>query len=205
MFMLKPGRKLGSYTTSRGPTIGNRKTHCPQGHEYTPENTYYRANGARHCRTCMRERHKEFRRYVYGLTAEQHDELLKQQDAVCAICRTPAAEGRVLVVDHNHASGEIRGLLCSDCNTALGQFLDSPALLRAAVVYLGRPVPLVDGRPLLIRERPCCRCGQPTRCMRQLTSRRQVHMCGPCWQTFRGGEPRLALEASDAPLHNPKE
>jgi hypothetical protein len=198
--MAKPGRKIGSYTTFRTASINNRQTHCPEGHEYTPDNTYYRANGARHCRQCMRDRHKDFRKYLYGLTAEQHAGLLDLQKGVCAICLCPPAPGRVLVVDHDHNSGAIRGLLCADCNTGLGQLMDSPLLLVAAAAYLRKPAPLVAGAPVLIRERPCRVCGKPTRSMRQLNSRRQVYMCRSCWLDFRGGGPRLALDSLDASM-----
>lgn len=77
----------------------------------------------------------------YGMTSKQYDTLLATQNGVCAICRKPEtrmARGRLLPlsVDHCHRSGENRGLLCSQCNPGLGNFTDSPKLLRAAAAYL---------------------------------------------------------------------
>lgn len=71
--------------------------------------------------------------------------MLVSQNGGCAICGSP--ETRIvkgtlnsLVVDHNHETGVIRGLLCALCNTALGKFHDDPDLLRRAAEYLERPV-----------------------------------------------------------------
>lgn len=76
----------------------------------------------------------------YGLTAKQYTEMLVVQNYVCAICKTPHIDenGKRLVIDHNHLleNGAVRGLLCSPCNLGLGQFKDSPAVLRAAAKYL---------------------------------------------------------------------
>lgn len=76
----------------------------------------------------------------YGLSPERHDEMLAQQDGRCAICGRTAAESgkKVLSVDHCHASGEVRGLLCGMCNTGLGHFRDNVELLLTAALYLER-------------------------------------------------------------------
>jgi hypothetical protein len=71
-----------------------------------------------------------------GITVEEYDARLEAQDGLCAICRQLNASVRRLAVDHNHETGEIRGLLCSHCNRALGLFKDDPALLKAAIDYL---------------------------------------------------------------------
>lgn len=77
----------------------------------------------------------------YGITPEQYDALLEAQDGCCAICGQPEAistwNGQPrLAVDHDHATGEIRGLLCNHCNTGLGKFRDDPDVLDAAIDYL---------------------------------------------------------------------
>jgi hypothetical protein len=76
----------------------------------------------------------------YGITIEQYDAMLEAQGGVCAICKRPPKGGNTssknLNVDHDHKTGERRGLLCNDCNPALGKFQDSPQLLRAAAAYL---------------------------------------------------------------------
>lgn len=72
----------------------------------------------------------------YGLTPEQYDDLLQAQSGLCAIChRLPSAKRR-LAVDHDHATGKVRGLLCYRCNTALGAFADDARTLHRAAEYL---------------------------------------------------------------------
>ena len=60
-------------------------------------------------------------------------ELFERQQGLCGICRRPMERP---LLDHNHESMQIRGLLCSRCNVGLGQFEDSPELLSAALYYL---------------------------------------------------------------------
>ncbi len=58
------------------------------------------------------------------------------QGGVCGICGGRDRD-RDLAIDHDHETGEIRGLLCSRCNTALGSFRDNPEIITAALSYLG--------------------------------------------------------------------
>ena len=73
-----------------------------------------------------------------GVTDEVYAQLLERQGGVCAICgNPPKAGGRRLDVDHDHATGEVRGLLCWTCNhKILGKYA-KPAKLLAAARYLG--------------------------------------------------------------------
>lgn len=74
----------------------------------------------------------------YGLTPAQYDEMLASQDGVCAICRQVDHVSRRLHVDHCHSTGRVRGLLCGPCNSVIGLAREDPAVLRAAIDYLGR-------------------------------------------------------------------
>ena len=71
----------------------------------------------------------------YGLTIEDYDQLLAAQEHKCAICGRPP-EAKQLDVDHDHATGTVRGLLCNRCNRGLGYFQDTPDTLRQAAKYL---------------------------------------------------------------------
>lgn len=81
--------------------------------------------------------------FNYGMTRKDWNTLYEKQGGTCAIC---GGKGFVmkeskytdysLVVDHDHATGEIRGLLCHNCNRALGLLQDDPEVLSKAIVYL---------------------------------------------------------------------
>lgn len=75
----------------------------------------------------------------YGLTKNGYDSLVKLQNGACATCkRTPAElKGRKLVVDHDHATGAVRGALCGACNTAIGMVREKHEVLDAIAKYLG--------------------------------------------------------------------
>lgn len=73
---------------------------------------------------------------MYGLTKQELDLLLAQHE-MCAICKTDAWGKKGPQVDHDHATGRVRGILCSNCNNGLGRFADDPVRLRAAADYLG--------------------------------------------------------------------
>jgi len=97
-----------------------RKSTCSCGKPATCKNGQ--------CREC---RAASDRRYKYGLTPEDYTGLWSRQRGKCALCYAPATD-----VDHDHATGKVRGLLCHSCNTALGQFGDTIAGLGRAIGYL---------------------------------------------------------------------
>jgi hypothetical protein len=75
-------------------------------------------------------------RKKYNLTLEEFTLLSESQNNLCAICENPEKSHKNLVVDHNHNTGEVRGLICSSCNKALGHAKDSKALLEKMITYL---------------------------------------------------------------------
>lgn len=89
-----------------------------------------KARGLQHmCLDCMRDR-------KYGLEPGEYDRILERQGGGCAICKQPCARERRLSVDHCHSTGRVRGLLCQNCNAAIGMFKDDTALLFRAIDYL---------------------------------------------------------------------
>lgn len=77
----------------------------------------------------------------YGLTSDEYEKMLAEQDFKCKICRRPQpkfSSGRQisLAIDHCHRTGRVRGLLCSGCNRALGYLDDDPKITLAAALYL---------------------------------------------------------------------
>lgn len=73
----------------------------------------------------------------YGITQSQYDTILKQQKGKCAICGNKKhPKGRKFAVDHNHDTGEVRGILCGNCNQGIGHLKDDVKLLKRAIKYL---------------------------------------------------------------------
>lgn len=89
---------------------------------------YSQANAAKQRAIDMRRR--------FGISIEDYDELLIAQVGRCAICGAPPTKRKALAVDHDHETGNLRGLLCSNCNVGLGNFKDDPARLATAINYL---------------------------------------------------------------------
>jgi Recombination endonuclease VII len=109
---------------------------CTGCGEPIPDTARY---GAIFCSTECRVRTSNFYRALrrHDLTLDQHQALLEQQDHRCAICGVHEDSTlKRLAIDHDHKTGRVRGLLCSPCNTALGQFKDDPSILKNAIRYL---------------------------------------------------------------------
>lgn len=91
------------------------------------------------CKDCHNKRNRRNRLVrVYGITEEAYAAMSTQQRGKCAICAEPPEPGKRLYVDHNHLTGEVRALLCNNCNVALGLFKEREATLLAAVNYIKR-------------------------------------------------------------------
>jgi hypothetical protein len=73
---------------------------------------------------------------TFRLRRAQYEAALAALGGGCAICGQECPTGRRLAVDHDHSTGSYRGLLCCNCNHALGHFRDQPDLLRRAADYL---------------------------------------------------------------------
>ena len=110
-----------------------------------------RSKDGRHayCKPCHNARGQETRQRLYGgsrhyhltrrygISAARAQALIDEQGGVCAICRTRSPDH----VDHNHATGAVRGMLCLPCNTGLGHFNDDVAVMQQAIDYLNRHRP----------------------------------------------------------------
>lgn len=96
------------------------------------------------CRECMRAYRQKWKRAEaccalrrkYGISLAEYEELAIKQGNACAICHVQATKEKRLAVDHNHTTGEVRGLLCGPCNQALGLLADSPSRVSKALKYL---------------------------------------------------------------------
>lgn len=83
------------------------------------------------------QRAKSVRMHAIGIPLDYYDELLAGQGNKCAICKVDRQYlDRNLAVDHDHSNDEVRGLLCTRCNTGLGYFYDNIEVMKDAIQYL---------------------------------------------------------------------
>jgi ribosomal protein L34E len=120
-----------------------------------PNRNYKRSN----CKSCDAERIRRYvslpgmrehkaelkrrsnRKLSYNFPPELYDERLEEQGNVCGICKSNTPGGRgAFHADHNHKTNQPRGVLCHNCNLALGNFKDNPEVLQAAIEYLKKYV-----------------------------------------------------------------
>lgn len=91
------------------------------------------------CKACHSEQRREDHlQRAYGLSMSDYEDLLNNQNNSCAVCLSSFSghSSKHMCVDHNHSTGEVRGLLCHSCNTGIGKFKDSPEILTMAIAYL---------------------------------------------------------------------
>ena len=112
------------------------------------------ADPERYQKYVERCRRKDLKRH--GMTQEQYAAKMAEQDYLCAICRLPhgrslCGRSKDLAIDHDHDTGQLRGLLCDDCNLGLGLFRDDPQRLMNAAIYIlhhkdlgGHPLPTME-------------------------------------------------------------
>ena len=128
---------------TRAATQKLEQVHPNRHNEFIAEHPTARRDASRRFRERYPEyvsaKLKDYKRYSrYGLTKEQYAAMLEKQGGVCAICFSECAYGKKLSVDHDHATGAVRGLLCVQCNLVIGNAADVPAICRSAAEYLER-------------------------------------------------------------------
>ncbi len=72
----------------------------------------------------------------YGITLEKYEEMFKRQSGRCEICKSKPEKSRNLHIDHDKTTGKVRGLLCTNCNTALGGYRENIQILKAVIRYI---------------------------------------------------------------------
>lgn len=131
-FRLKRSQKLIKDDTPEGMGF------CAGCQSFCP--IWYFGKGATQCRACTSAKNHAARtERVYGINSEEYERILSVQDGKCAICRNKPQTER-LAVDHDHKTGQVRGLLNSRCNhELLGSAHDEPRALWNAFLYLLAP------------------------------------------------------------------
>ena len=100
------------------------------------QRAYMREYAKRHGQTEAGKKSYEraYLKYEYGITVQQRDGMIAKQNGRCAICHEPGK----LHIDHDHATGRLRGMLCGSCNRAIGLLKDNPERMRSAAYYVER-------------------------------------------------------------------
>ena len=74
---------------------------------------------------------------LYGLTEDDYNRIYDEQKGCCVLCGKHQSELKLtLCIDHDHETGRIRGLLCSNCNMALGLLKDDVEIMQKAIEYI---------------------------------------------------------------------
>ena len=115
----------------------------------THQRRYLERNPEARKETIRKSKYTHIKR-VYGLSKEQFYEMMKNQNDCCAICfaRKEEQHYKTLSIDHCHKTGKVRGLLCSNCNTALGLFKDNKDSIQRAIQYLEQSATIDTTAPM---------------------------------------------------------
>lgn len=90
--------------------------------------------------------------YKYGITVEEYDLLFTFQGGCCYVCKKPCPTGRRLAVDHDHQTGQVRGLLCVNCNQRVVGNLTVEQVMRIHEYMLNPPATQVFGKAKFVPE-----------------------------------------------------
>ena len=125
-------KKLEEFYKNRNSTTSMCKT-CTK-----ENNSDYRKNPVIKEREQKRVKENIWKKYgIKNMSYERYEEMLEQQNHSCKICEVHESKiKRKLAVDHNHTTGEIRGLLCDKCNNLLGKVKENISILESAIEYL---------------------------------------------------------------------
>jgi len=141
-------KRISQRRKDLNPTIPSQKK-CPKCNQTKLSKDFHK-NRSQYdglkpwCRVCdLGHKKKDYNSYKkrdkylmdnYGITIEEYELLLQKQNGKCAICKK---EDKIrLCVDHNHVTNEIRGLLCRNCNLAIGHFFDDVNTIYNSIEYL---------------------------------------------------------------------
>lgn len=123
--------------TTRQPSDEQKRKAVARTKKWKQENP--EKHKAQHNRRCKKRRADWYLENKYGISRAQHDAVFKAQGFVCAICKTDAPPKDTWNTDHDHMTGKVRGLLCSNCNWMLGHARDDTGFLANAISYLQNP------------------------------------------------------------------
>jgi hypothetical protein len=118
------------------------KYHLHQDEKIAYAKKYLSANkervNARKRVTYRKQGRNQWLKKNYGITSEEYEKILAKQNGRCAICETDIPNGlhKIWNVDHDHKSGKVRGLLCWNCNSAIGLLKDDDKVIENALRYV---------------------------------------------------------------------
>ena len=123
--------------------------HCRICRDKKREQSKMQKGTAGRIKTCSQyyqKNYKSWRRYYYqkkyGITIEQYDEMFKRQGGRCEICKSKPTKN--LYIDHDKITKKVRGLLCRECNTALGSYRENIKILQSAIRYIKKHNNIVE-------------------------------------------------------------